>query len=113
MLLVAVWAMSGAWALAHSLDHALHHESTHQEASWDAGPAVALEAAHGHGHSHPDLSPVVLTGKLQQRVALAPPSDAAEPARESLRSWFRNYAAAARGAPRLAAPSGPRAPPIA
>lgn len=115
-VLAVVATAYASWTIGHALAHELEHDShSHHDiaASGPESAALTLEAAHGHGHTHPDLAPVVLTQKVQQAVALALPARTPELVRPSgcLRLCVQD--ACARAAPGLTAPLGPRAPPIA
>jgi hypothetical protein len=106
-LFAVAWSMSGAWSLAHALEHAHHHESAPERLEVSAQPDDA------HGHAHPEILPVALSGKGPQPVALVVLATAPESARGP--SLWEPIALAAppRPAPWTGGSSGPRAPPIA
>jgi len=110
-LLTAVWVLSGLWSVAHALAHEMEHDVHHSAAGAERS-VVPMAASHGHVHLHPDSLPVVSAGKsptveTPALVSFAPEIDCE-------RAPFRwcARAAAARASPRLAAASGPRAPPV-
>lgn len=114
-VLATLLAAHGLWDAAHAL---AHHESDHDSGvstlsrlATDSPPA--FDATHDHGHSHPDLAPVVLAAKVQQPLALlhTAGTSALPACGPSLRLRVQEVWALA--APQRADPLGPRAPPIA
>jgi len=111
-LLLAVWSISGAWAFAHAWNHARHEQAV-ERFEREAGPVVAVEATHDHGHAHPEILPVAINGKGSQPIALVAPHLALDLAPTGRTSRRLLRAVPARTAPWAGTPSGPRAPPIA
>ena len=107
-VLVLVWSLSGVWLVTHALAHG-EHDSVERVERVDV---VAMAAAHGHGHLHPDALPVVSTGKAPELtvpvllVSLPEFTSTDAPLRWSTRSG------PARASPSVGPISGPRAPPI-
>ncbi len=112
-VLAAVWALSALWSVGHLIAHELEHESHHADVEVEVeGSVVSVDASHGHGHLHPNSLPVVSTGKSPTFETTALPSSVPEIECESSPLRWCTRAEPARASPRLAAASGPRAPPI-
>lgn len=113
VLLTAAWSMSGAWSLAHALDHA-HHEAAAVEVSEaEASPAASAQSDDTHDHSHPEILPAALNGKGPQPFALA--TVTIVPESLHTRDFHQRVPrdAPLRPAPWTGGAAGPRAPPIA
>jgi hypothetical protein len=112
LLLIAVWALSGLWDVGHAVAHEREHDKHHAAELLD-GTAVSMAASHDdHGHSHPDSSPVVSTGKRSDFGSLAILASAPKLQRQVQRVRWCAPTAPARASPRYTSASGPRAPPI-
>jgi hypothetical protein len=113
-LLVAVWALSGVWGIGHAMSHA--HEREHDEhhaAEVLEDGDVSIAARHdGHGHSHPDSTPIVSTGKRSEIGSLAILVAAPKLQCQVLKVRWGTSESPARAIPRYPSASGPRAPPI-
>lgn len=111
-VLAALCAAHGLWAVAHA---EAHHDSDGAATEFsrlatDSPPA--FDARHDHGHSHPDLAPVVLAAKVQQPVALLHTAGTAVLPANGPTLRLRVQEVWALAAPQRADPLGPRAPPI-
>ena len=110
-LLVAVWALSGIWHVGHDVAHQTD-DAEHHVAQLAEGPAVSMAASHDHGHSHPDSSPVLSTGKGSEFESSALLAPAPNLPCQAQRLRFCTRTAPAHAGPLHASASGPRAPPI-
>ena len=109
--LVAVWALSGLWYVGHAVAHEREHDRLHAAELID-GTAVSMAASHDHGHSHPDSSPIVSTGKRSEIGSLAILVAVPKLQCQVLQVRWGAPASPARASPRYPSASGPRAPPI-
>ena len=111
-LLVAVWALSGLWGVGHAIAHEREHDEHHAAEVLEDGD-VSMAASHdGHGHSHPDSSPIVSTGKRSEIGSLAILVAVPKLQCQVLQVRWGAPASPARASPRYPSASGPRAPPI-
>ena len=110
----AVWVFPDVWCVGHLLAHVLESEEHGAPLAISAGDRIArLYESHDHGHTHPELSPVVPTGGTKELASPALLGTAAESyASTSTLRWQRDSGLGKR-AKHAVAPSGPRAPPIA
>jgi hypothetical protein len=112
-LLAAAWSMSGAWSIAHALDHAHHGVAVPRIVETEVALAVCAPPGDAHRHAHPEILPAALSGKGSQPLAVAVLAIAPESPR-AREIWQRvPRAVPPRAAPWTGGPSGPRAPPIA
>ncbi len=112
-VLVVVWSLSGAWSVGHAFAHELEHGYEDQVAEPGEGSVVAMVAAQGHGHSHPEPLLVVATRKAPEIEvpAVLLETAPAVPCSNTLIPWCTRTAPA-RASPSAAPALGPRAPPL-
>ena len=112
-LLAALWMVPGIWCAAHTLSHLIEseHHDLHLALPASAGiPAISCN--HDHGHSHPEVLPVLSTEgtKKFDSPRLLTGVVEVECPKATLHSHEDTSSRLA--ARRAAAVSGPRAPPI-
>ncbi len=113
-LLVAIWALSCLWDVAHAHAHAheIEHGPETRLACSDAGATVSMAGSHGHGFAHPESSPVLSTGKTHELGWLALLTSDSEVVRETTPLRWTTRTAFVRVSSIETSVSGPRAPPL-